>query len=162
MADPLPYNLTIPSQTASLTYSPPRGPRTKAPEGWELAYPAVDRIGHQRQGRGSNFHNSTRVDALGTAIYVYGTGTKVSYGFFVDDQNVAQTFDIPQGGLLESMTGMQYKEHNATLTVVRSEMLAFQYADLTIGLGYPGKEIKNSTIEAVVEANQPNPYFGAC
>ncbi|KAK1216786.1 hypothetical protein PQX77_020582 [Marasmius sp. AFHP31] len=165
MADPLPYNLTIPSQTASLTYSPARGPRTKASEGWELAYPAIDSIGYQRQGRGPDFHNSTKADAsitfnwLGTAIYVYGTGTKESYRFSVDERNVDQTFDVPQGGLLGSMTGMQYKEHNATLTVVGGEMLAFQYADLTIGLGYPGKEIKNSTIEAVVEGNQPNPYF---
>ncbi|KAL0068163.1 hypothetical protein AAF712_004823 [Marasmius tenuissimus] len=165
MADPLPYNLTIPSQTASLIYSPARGPRTKASDGWELAYPAVDSIGYQRQGRGADFHNTTRAEAsitfgwLGTAIYVYGTGTRESYSFSVDGQNVGQTFDVLQGGLLGSMTGMQYKEHNATLKVVGGEMVAFQYADLTIGLGYPGEEIRNSTIEAVLGVDQPNPYF---
>ncbi|KAK1223376.1 hypothetical protein PQX77_013748, partial [Marasmius sp. AFHP31] len=131
MADLLPYNLTIPSQTASLVYSPPRGPFTNASDGWELAYPIVDKGRYQRQGRGADFHNSTKAEAsitfnwLGTAIYVYGTGTRESYRFSVDGQNVDQTFDVPQGGLLGSMIGMQYKEHNATLEVVRGEMLAF-------------------------------------
>ncbi|KAL0058725.1 hypothetical protein AAF712_014585 [Marasmius tenuissimus] len=165
MVDLQPYNLTIPSQTASLIYSPPRGAHTDASDGWELAYPIVDNGRYERQGRGADFHNSTKAGAsisfnwLGTAIYVYGTGTRDSYSFSVDGQNVSQTFNVQQGGLLGSMTGMQYKEHNATLKVVGREMVAFQYADLTIGLGYPGKEIKNSTIEAVLGPNEPNPYF---
>ncbi|KAJ8085592.1 hypothetical protein PM082_004410 [Marasmius tenuissimus] len=166
--DLLPYNLTIPSQTASLFYYPPRGSDTKASDGWELAYSSVDKGSYQRQGRGADFHNSTKAEAyinfnwLGTAIYVYGAGRKDSYRFFVDGQDVGQTFDVQQGGLLGFMTGMQYKEHNATLKVVGGEGLAFQYADLTIGLGYPGKERKNQTIHAVLEegeSHRPNPFF---
>ncbi|KAK1216037.1 hypothetical protein PQX77_021339 [Marasmius sp. AFHP31] len=168
MAEPLPYNLTIASQTASLLYYPPRGSDTKASDGWELVYPSVDLGPGQRQGRGADSHKSTKAEASvtfnwhGTAIYVYGTGRKESYRFSVDGQDVGQTFDVQQGGLLGSMTGMQYKEHNATLKVVGGEGLAFQYADLTIGLGYPGNEKKNQTIQAVIEDSssiQPNPFF---
>ncbi|KAK1229273.1 hypothetical protein PQX77_007671 [Marasmius sp. AFHP31] len=99
---------------------------------------------------------------VGTAIYVYGNSTRESYSFSVDGQDVGQTFDVQQGGLLGSKIGMQYKEHNATLKVVGGEGLAFQYADLTIGLGYNGKERKNETVQAVVEEGdsyRPNPFF---
>ncbi|KAL0060077.1 hypothetical protein AAF712_013153, partial [Marasmius tenuissimus] len=146
MTDPQPYNLTIPSQTATLLYSPPRARNgTKASDGWELAYyDTWENRGLHRVGLGADFHNSTKAGAsitfnwLGTAIYVYGTGTKESYNFSVDGQEVGETFDVQQGGLLGSMTGMQYKEHEAILQVVGGAMLAFQYADITIGLGYPG------------------------
>ncbi|KAJ8079746.1 hypothetical protein PM082_016568 [Marasmius tenuissimus] len=60
------------------------------------------------------------------------------------------------------MTGMQYKEHEAILQVVGGAMLAFQYADITIGLGYPGEKIQNQTIQAVLEeggTHRPNPFF---
>ncbi|KAK1221982.1 hypothetical protein PQX77_015199, partial [Marasmius sp. AFHP31] len=168
MTDPLPYNLTIPSQTASLYYYPPRGANSTASNGWELWYSAIDPPDWRRQGKGADFHKSTKAGAfvtfnwLGTAIYVYGTGTRESYKFSVDGQDIGQTFDVQQGGLLGSMTGMEYKEHSATLKVVGGEGLSLQYADLTIGLGYPGNENKNTTIQAVVEEGgsiQPNPFF---
>ncbi|KAJ8085553.1 hypothetical protein PM082_004371 [Marasmius tenuissimus] len=170
MTDPQPYNLTIPSQTATLLYNPPRArDSSKASDGWELAYSSYwkDR-GIHREGLGADFHNSTKAGAsitfnwLGTAIYVYGIGTKESYNLFVDGQNVSKTFDVQQGGLLGSMTGMQYKEHEAILQVVGGAMLAFQYADITIGLGYPGGKIQNQTIQAVLEeggTHKPNPFF---
>ncbi|KAK1229242.1 hypothetical protein PQX77_007706 [Marasmius sp. AFHP31] len=119
----------------------------------------------ERQGRGADFHRSTKAGAsitfnwLGTAIYVYGNATKDSYRLSVDGQNVYETFDVPEGGLLGSMTGMQYEEHTAMLEVVGGKGLAFQYADLTIGLGYPGKNIANRTVQAVVDGNRPNPFF---
>ncbi|KAK1221446.1 hypothetical protein PQX77_015753, partial [Marasmius sp. AFHP31] len=119
----------------------------------------------ERQGRGADFHRSTKAGAsitfnwLGTAIYVYGNATKDSYRLSVDGQNVHETFDVPEGGLLGSMTGMQYKEHTAMLEVVGGEGLAFQYVDLTIGLGYPGKNITNRTVQALVDGNRPNPFF---
>ncbi|KAJ8085593.1 hypothetical protein PM082_004411 [Marasmius tenuissimus] len=168
MTDPSPYNLTIPSQTASLTYDPQRGPNSSASDGWELWYSAIDERPWIRQGQGADFHISTKAGAsvnfnwLGTAIYVYGAGTKESYRFSVDGQDIGQTFDVQEGGLLGSKDGMQYKEHNATLKVIGQEMVAFQYADLTIGLGYPGNENKNQTIPAVIEDGrsvQPNPFF---
>ncbi|KAL0069421.1 hypothetical protein AAF712_003446 [Marasmius tenuissimus] len=145
MTDPLPYNLTIPSQTGSLIYYPSRTTDRTASDGWELAYPSVvDTKLPERRGRGADFHRSTKAGAsitfnwLGTAIYVYGNATKDSYKFSVDGQDVHETFDVPEGGLLGSKTGMPYKEHTAMLKVVGGEGLAFQYADLTIGLGYPG------------------------
>ncbi|KAJ8085524.1 hypothetical protein PM082_004342 [Marasmius tenuissimus] len=166
MANPLPYNLTISSQTASLLYHPPRDTDTNASDGWELVYPMVDNsIGPHRKGIGADFHKSTMAEAsitfnwLGTAIYVYGNGTKESYKFSVDGQDIGETFNVPQGGLLGCMTGMQYEEHTAMLKVIGREGLAFQYADLTIGLGYPGKKIENRTIQAVEREDQPNPFF---
>ncbi|KAK1222560.1 hypothetical protein PQX77_014585 [Marasmius sp. AFHP31] len=153
MMDPLPYNLTVSSWTASLLYYPPRDSDTKASDGWELFYPSVDPGPGQRQGRGADTHKSTKAEAsvtfnwLGTAIYVYGTSRKESYKFSVDGQDVGQTFDVQQGGLLGSMTDMQYKEHDAKLEVVGGEGLAFQYADLTIGLGYPGNDSSGWEVE---------------
>ncbi|KAK1235226.1 hypothetical protein PQX77_001560, partial [Marasmius sp. AFHP31] len=38
MSDPIPYNLTIPSQAASLTYSPLRTSSNNSDEGWVLSY----------------------------------------------------------------------------------------------------------------------------
>ena len=142
--DPIPYNITIPSQTASIQYSPTRDGAIDA--GWNVTYPSglAPNAGTQ-QGVGADFHQTTHDGATlqlsftGTAIYLYGQATSASFTVAIDGKGSDSTaVTIPQGGLLAAQTGLAYGSHTVTLTTHGTGLVAFQYAELTIGIGYPG------------------------
>ncbi|KAL0580032.1 hypothetical protein V5O48_001966 [Marasmius crinis-equi] len=168
MADPIPYNLTIPSQAASLVYSPLRGSSNNTNDAWVLSYSgglvAQDSY-WGRRGIGADYHTTTQKGAsiqvswVGTGIYFYGNASSDSYNLKVNGQNV-QGADVPNGGLLGSKDGLPYKQHSATLSVSGGKRVAFQYAQVTIGYGYPGNDVQNRTIQAVSDDGKtPNRQF---
>ncbi|KAK1230525.1 hypothetical protein PQX77_006397 [Marasmius sp. AFHP31] len=168
MSDPIPYNLTIPSQAASLTYSPLRTSSNNSDEGWVLSYSGGLVPGNYwgRKGIGADYHATTlkgstvQISWIGTGIYFYGNATSDGYKIKVDGDDV-QGADVPNGGLLGSKTGLQYKKHTSTLTVVGGKKVAFQYAQVTVGYGYPGNNVQNRTIQAVSDDGKTpnNDYF---
>ncbi|KAL0570830.1 hypothetical protein V5O48_011126 [Marasmius crinis-equi] len=102
---------------------------------------------------------SIQIDWTGTGIYFYGNASSDSYNLKVNGQDV-QSVDVPNGGLLGSKDGLPYKQHSATLTVSGGKMVAFQYAQVTIGYGYPGNNTQNHTIQAVSDDGKiPNKQF---
>ncbi|KAG7086232.1 hypothetical protein E1B28_002203 [Marasmius oreades] len=171
MTDPIPYNLTIPSQDASLSYFPLRGSSNTTGDGWVLAYSAGLLPGNYsgRQGKGADYHTTTRagsfvqINWIGTGIYFYGNATSGAYKIAVDGNNVAVAgLNASNGGLLGSKVGLRYSQHSATLSVVQNQKVAFQYAQVTIGYGYPGNSIQNRTVQAVDDdgpTRKPNSEF---
>ncbi|KAL0574499.1 hypothetical protein V5O48_007474 [Marasmius crinis-equi] len=165
--DPLPYNITISSQTASILYSPTREGSIDA--GWNSTYSSGSKdTGYGRpQGLGTDYHRTTRSGAslelrwVGTAVYLYGNATAGSYTITVDGQDVGASKNVPQGGLLGRKTGLKYGDHTAKLTVLGKGEVAFQYARVTIGVGYTGSKIQNRTVYATNEqpTAEPNPFF---
>ncbi|KAH8100264.1 hypothetical protein BXZ70DRAFT_179232 [Cristinia sonorae] len=169
--DPLPYNVTISSQTGTIQYLPIRA--GDAALGWNVTYSlgTKDTGYGNLQGIGVDVHQTTHDGAtmqfswIGTAVYLYGHASGASYTLDVDgEQTSSSSVNIPQGGVLGSRTGLNYGNHTLTLTNHGIGQLAFQYAELTVGMGYPGTSIQNNTILAVdtdpVSYNPtPNPFF---
>ncbi|KAL0580033.1 hypothetical protein V5O48_001967 [Marasmius crinis-equi] len=165
MTDPLPYNLTISSQAASLAYSPLRSLSNSTDDGWVLSYSGglvADPNYWGRRGIGADYHSTTRAGAsvqiswVGTGIYFYGNASSGTYNIKVDGQSIPGA-DVPNGGLLGSKTGLSYKQHTATLSAAGNGKVAFQYAQATIGYGYPGNQRQNRTIEALsADGQTPN------
>lgn len=142
--DPLPYNVTISSQTASILYSPTRDGNLTA--GWNVTYSlGLNNTGFGNpQGVGVDSHSTTHDGAslelswVGTAVYLYGQAANASYTINVDGSKFDDSLtNIPSGGLLGSKTGLGYGNHTVTLTAHGTGgELEFQFADLTIGLSY--------------------------
>ncbi|TCD60920.1 hypothetical protein EIP91_009293 [Steccherinum ochraceum] len=162
--DPLPYNVTISSQTASIVYAPNRDGDPTA--GWNVTYSSgTSNTGFGvAQGVGTDSHWTTHDGAslqlswVGTAIYLYGDASPASYSIDVDG---ASAPSIGQGGILGSKTGLDYGNHTVTLTTHGTDQVSFQYAEATIGVGYSsGSSIQNQTIFAVKDDDTtPNPFF---
>ncbi|KAF9262747.1 hypothetical protein L218DRAFT_380604 [Marasmius fiardii PR-910] len=170
MPDPLPYNISISSQTASIIYIPARD--TSIDAGWNSTYSAGAKdTGYGRdQGLGADSHRTSRSGAslefswVGTAVYLYGNAAAGSYGISVDNQDIGVASDeaVPQGGLLGSKTGLQYGNHTVKLLARGLGEVGFQYAQATIGVGYSGTTVQNRTIMTVDEQPgkpQANPFF---
>ncbi|KAK1220824.1 hypothetical protein PQX77_016395 [Marasmius sp. AFHP31] len=162
--DPLPYNITLSSQTATISYSPAREGRVNA--GWNSTYSAGGRSGPnlpRPQGVGADYHRTTLAGASlelewdGTAVYLYGNASAGSYRISVDGVDIGASNDVPTGGLLGSKTGLKYGSHTVKLEVLGTGEVAFQYAEATIGVGYPGNNIQNRTVFATVESPTPRP-----
>ena len=81
-----------------------------------------------------------RISWVGTAVYLYGQASSASYSIDVDGTatTVPVGTTVAQGGLLGSKTGLSYGSHTVTLTTHGTNEVAFQYAELTIGVGYSG------------------------
>jgi len=143
--DPLPYNITLSSQTATISYSPARDGAID--EGWNVSYNPgpLKTIQLERPvGVGINYHRTTFPGASlefgweGTAVYLYGNATAGSYRISVDGVDTGTSNNVPQGGLLGSVAGLTYGSHTVKLDVLGKGEVAFQYAVATIGVGYLG------------------------
>ncbi|KAF9269192.1 hypothetical protein L218DRAFT_994105 [Marasmius fiardii PR-910] len=153
-----PFNVTLSSQTATILYTPYRdGDRAT---GWNVSYTygAQDFGYGTPQGVGIDYHTTSFPGAAlqfnwtGTAVYFYGNASLNTFSITVDDMESLQTFDAPNGGLLGKMEGLDYGDHSAKLTVTDSggKEVAFQYAQVTIGLGFKnGSGSANRTVHAV-------------
>jgi len=176
----LPYNITLSSQTAyGISYSPSRNGNIST--GWNVSY--TDGVKDMDYGNpvgvGVDQHRTSfagatmELDWTGTAVYLYGSAEAGSYTISVDNENV----DVePGGGLLGSKSGLDYGAHTVKLEVTGGSVVAFQHADVTIGVGYSAyvvflsfrlcalnaclyrSEIKNKTIKAVNNGSQ-NDFF---
>ncbi|KAJ8090313.1 hypothetical protein PM082_018909 [Marasmius tenuissimus] len=162
--DPVPYNITLSSQTATISYSPAREGPVNA--GWNSTYSAGGRNGPnlpRPQGVGADYHRTSLAGASlelgwdGTAVYLYGKATAGSYRISVDGVDIGASNDVPTGGLLGSKTGLKYGSHTVKLEVLGKGEVAFQYAEATIGVGYPGNDIQNRTVFATIESPTPRP-----
>ncbi|KAH8108146.1 hypothetical protein BXZ70DRAFT_40551 [Cristinia sonorae] len=167
--DPLPYNITISSQTATISYLPARDGDSAA--GWNLTYSQGTRdtgYGHP-QGVGTDVRWTTldgatmQLSWVGTAVYLYGQAFSASYTVDVDgDRSSFSSANVPQGGLLGSKTGLSYGNHTATLTTHGTGEVSLQFAQLTVGVGYPGSSVQNRTVLAVDSGSSnpiPNTFF---
>ncbi|KAK1231230.1 hypothetical protein PQX77_005654 [Marasmius sp. AFHP31] len=167
--NPLPYNITLSSQTATISYFPSReGP---IETGWNSSYPsAIARILGQTQGIGENYHRTTYPGAsfefewVGTAVYLYGKAGVGSYRFSIDGKSIESSLnDVLLGDLLGCKTDLEYGSHTVVFTTLGKGEVAFQYAEVTIGVGYNMNPIRNRTILATVgeASGQPksNPFF---
>ncbi|TCD60918.1 hypothetical protein EIP91_009291 [Steccherinum ochraceum] len=162
--DPLPYNVTVSSQTASIVYAPKRDGDPTA--GWNVTYSSgTSNTGFGvPQGVGTDSHWTTHDGAslqlswVGTAVYLYGDASPASYSIDVDGTSVPS---IGQGGVLASKTGLDYGNHTVTLTTHGANQVRFQHAEVTVGLGYnSGPPVQNRTIFAVEDDNTtPNSFF---
>ncbi|EEB90681.1 hypothetical protein MPER_11078 [Moniliophthora perniciosa FA553] len=140
--DPLPYNVTISSQAASLDYFPARD--TTIDAGWNVTYSdGIQNIRYGPQGKGTACRQTSLLGAritfnwVGTAVYLYGNATSGSYKIRVDGSDIT---DLPsgQGGVLGVKTGMPYSNHSVVLIALGGGRVSFWYAEVTIGAGYPG------------------------
>ncbi|KAH8100285.1 hypothetical protein BXZ70DRAFT_180298 [Cristinia sonorae] len=167
--EPLPFNITLSSQTATISYLPTRD--GDAALGWNVTYSQGNQnTGYSNlQGVGTDTHRTAHDGAslqfswIGTAVYLYGNADNASYTLDVDGDRVSSSsVTIPEGGLLGSKTGLEYGNHTVTLTTHGTNQVAFQFAELTIGLGYLGSSVQNSSILAVDSSSTPitqNPFF---
>ncbi|KAL0063620.1 hypothetical protein AAF712_009479 [Marasmius tenuissimus] len=160
--DPLPYNITLSSQTATISYFPSREGSIEA--GWNSSYSSgAKEVGiNTLQGIGAAYHRTTHPGAafefewVGTAVYLYGKASSGSYRLSVDGEIVEiPSDDVPLRTLLGFKADLKYGSHAVKLTALGKEEVLFQYAEVTIGVGY------NVTLFATVgEASaQPNPLF---
>jgi hypothetical protein len=140
--EPLPYNITLSSQTASIQYFPSRDGSTSA-TGWNVSYTnGLKDTGHSTfQGVGVDYHQTTLPGAymelswVGTAVYLYGNASAGSYIVLVDGEDIGSNSNK---GVLASKSGLDYGNHNVRLTARGGSQVVFQYAQVTIGMGYPG------------------------
>ncbi|THV01214.1 hypothetical protein K435DRAFT_655833 [Dendrothele bispora CBS 962.96] len=134
--EPTPYNITLSSQTATINYSPFRDGEPTA--GWNVSYPDGITKG---TGVGNDTHRTSFSGAtmeftwIGTAVYLYGTGIKGPYKISVDNLDIGA---VPGDGLLGSKVGLGYGPHIVKLIALGESEIVFQYAEVTIGVGYPG------------------------
>jgi hypothetical protein len=139
--DPIPYNVTLSSQTASIQYSPSRDGSISS-MGWNVSYTdGLKDTGYGNpQGVGVDSHQTSLAGAsmeltwVGTAVYLYGKASAGSYTVSVDGEDVGSN---PDGGVLGSKSGLKYGSHTVRLTASGGSQVAFQYAQVTIGMGYP-------------------------
>ncbi|ESK91838.1 hypothetical protein Moror_10564 [Moniliophthora roreri MCA 2997] len=165
--DPLPYNITIYSQSAAILYDPSRiGGDIQLGSGWDVMYTygtANTSTGAQ-QGVGDSYLQTTRFAAsmsltwVGTAAYVYGNSTNSSYTIDVDGSKI----DTPvlENSLLASVTSLPYGNHTITLSHPGTDLLAIRYVVLTIGIGYEGSSfrVRIRSVPAVLDG-QANRFF---
>ncbi|THV01098.1 hypothetical protein K435DRAFT_596432, partial [Dendrothele bispora CBS 962.96] len=142
--EPLPYNITLSSQTAcNMRYDPAPGSVVNQTTGWTIVYTdGVTDLGYGNDiGVGVDLHQTSLMNAtmeldwVGTAVYLYGKADMGSYTISVDAEE-----DIPGepvGGLLCSKSDLPYGSHRITLRVTGESLVSFQYAEATIGIGYP-------------------------
>ncbi|THU77402.1 hypothetical protein K435DRAFT_702464 [Dendrothele bispora CBS 962.96] len=141
--EPLPYNITLSSQTAcSIRYDPAPGSAVNQTTGWMISYTdGVKDLGYGNGvGVGVDLHQTSLVNATmeldwtGTAVYLYGKADMGSYTISIDDEDIQA--GEPMGGLLGSKSGLQYGSHKVKLRVIGGNLVSFQYAEVTIGIGY--------------------------
>ncbi|KAK7459526.1 hypothetical protein VKT23_009509 [Stygiomarasmius scandens] len=159
--DPLPCNVTLSSQTATITYSPFRD--TNVTAGWNVSYVNGIKGGI---GVGDDFHQTSLKGAsmefswIGTAVYLYGEGSPGSYRVFVDNFDIEAT---PQIGVLGIKSDLDYGSHTVRLETVTNSQVIFRHAEVTIGVGFSGSNINNSTVFAVnnpfEDDHSPNNFF---
>ncbi|ESK87235.1 hypothetical protein Moror_5823 [Moniliophthora roreri MCA 2997] len=170
--EPLPYNITISAQSAAIEYTPSRSD-TKGI--WNATYThgttSVSPFGNQ--GIGDCYLQTVSEIAhlsltwIGTAAYLYGNMT--DWVLFPDSPAYSGGIDIdddwymlpdPKSNLLVNVTDLPYGSHKITLYGPYNKLLAFQYAILTIGIGYEGSsfQVQNRSIPAFLD-NKPNDAF---
>jgi len=144
------YNITIPDQSTSITYSPYRDGVDSA-HGWKAMYSSSDESTYnpnstENKAFGVSSHFTTlvgasfQIDFMGSAITLFGSGLS-SYTTALDggDPNAQDA----QGGILARYTSLDFKPHVLVLNVTgsvgeRERGLTFTKANITIGIGHPG------------------------
>ena len=76
------------------------------------------------------------IDWAGTAVYIYGSGSKNSYNV-TTNQGDAVLGEGNIGGLLFSQTGLEYGLHTVKLVVIEGEV-SISGAIITVGMGESG------------------------
>ncbi|KAF9261308.1 hypothetical protein L218DRAFT_931099 [Marasmius fiardii PR-910] len=139
--NPFPYNITLPSGTASIRYRPFRDGDPNA--GWNVSYPSGTKLysglgGTQGIGAGQSqttFPGATiEFEWIGMAIYLYGTASSSdAYQISIDSQDIGIGQES-ESGLLGSKTGLVYGQHSVTLLARGGGEVVFRNAVVTIGM----------------------------
>jgi hypothetical protein len=137
MASPMPYNITLGTDSPTMRYQPGRdGPMLTS---WNQTYsdspdwgdPTANSIGAHRTGL---VGATLEIDWIGTAIYVYGNSTRTEcYQITIDGGN----FTGRSEGTLASASNLTYNSHRFILTVL-SDKVWVRDAVLTVGMGNEG------------------------
>ncbi|ESK81990.1 hypothetical protein Moror_8436 [Moniliophthora roreri MCA 2997] len=167
--DPLPYNVNISSQSPAIQYSPSRTQLNENIEsGWNVTYAhGTTRIPFGPLGLSGDSYLQTTLsgaqlslDWVGTAAYIYGNATSsAAYTLRIDGTEM-ELPGFPKGNLLGLVTGLPYGSHQLNLSLSGSDIFAFHYATLTIGIGYQGSPftVQNRSILAAA-GEGPNVGF---
>ncbi|EPS94122.1 hypothetical protein FOMPIDRAFT_1134898 [Fomitopsis schrenkii] len=152
-ADPLPYNVSLTDQSAIIRFFPHRDGAVD--DNWNTTYSEssfAEWSYDNTFGKGVSSHRTTLIGAYilidwaGTAVWIYGSGSKGSYDVAIDQGATAQgAGDV--GGLLFSQTGLTYGLHTVNLTVTGGEV-SISGAIITVGMGEPGTTLQTRNISA--------------
>ncbi|ESK87237.1 hypothetical protein Moror_5825 [Moniliophthora roreri MCA 2997] len=138
--DPLPYNITLSSQSPAFVYSPSHA-ENGTPEGAHnngTVHGVVIGAG-EAYVQATHSLASMSLTWVGTVVYLYGFSTSPeSYWIEIDEGNARNLRVDPESNLLASVTGLSYGNHTISLhnNDVGATLLTFHYAVLTIGIGY--------------------------
>uniref|UniRef100_A0A0W0ETN1 Uncharacterized protein n=1 Tax=Moniliophthora roreri TaxID=221103 RepID=A0A0W0ETN1_MONRR len=138
--DPLPYNITLSSQSPAFVYNPSHA-ENGTPEGAHnngTVHGVVIGVG-EAYVQATHSLASMSLTWVGTAVYLYGFSTSPeSYWIEIDEGNARNLRVDPESNLLASVTGLSYGNHTISLhnNDVGATLLTFHYAVLTIGIGY--------------------------
>ncbi|KAI3610097.1 hypothetical protein WG66_007270 [Moniliophthora roreri] len=166
--DPLPYNVNISSQSPAIQYSPSRTQLNENIEsGWNVTYAhGTTRIPFGPLGLSGDSYLQTTLsgaqlslDWVGTAAYIYGNATSsAAYTLRIDGTEM-ELPGFPKGNLLGLVTGLPYGSHQLNLSLSGSDIFAFHYATLTIGIGYQGSPftVQNRSILAAAGEGPNSP-----
>ncbi|KAJ8088464.1 hypothetical protein PM082_022537 [Marasmius tenuissimus] len=140
------YNISIPDSSPTFTYSPFR--EGDVASGWKSFYTGSpeemydNTFNNTNRGSGTSSHNTSKQGAtfelsfMGTAVYIYGTGSAGAYTTSLDDG--AAVTGSPQDGILASYANLEYKTHKLQLTLTQSQTLSLSTALVTVGVGKTG------------------------
>lgn len=107
----------------------------------------------------TDYHQTTydgstlRFSWTGIAIYLYGQAVAASFTIAVDgNASTSSGVTIPAGGELGMRNGLTYGSHTVVLTTHGTGLVAFQDAEVTIGVGYAGYVTQPTTIRIRIES----------
>ncbi|TCD60917.1 hypothetical protein EIP91_009290 [Steccherinum ochraceum] len=104
--------------------------------------------------------SSLELTWIGTAVYLYGQASSASYTVEVDGTSfTSSSVTVQPGGLLGSKTDLSYGNHTVKLTTHGSNAVAFQSAQLTIGMGYNGSRCNRTILAVEPDNTTPNSFF---
>ncbi|KAK1223483.1 hypothetical protein PQX77_013641 [Marasmius sp. AFHP31] len=151
------YNISIPDSSPTFTYSPFR--EGDVASGWKSFYTGSpeevydNTFNNTNQGSGTSSHNTSKQGAtfelsfMGTAVYIYGTGSAGAFTTSLDDG--AAVTGSPKDGILASYANLEYKTHKLQLTLTQSQTLSMSSALVTVGVGKTGAMVTPNTQDAV-------------
>ncbi|KAF9268182.1 hypothetical protein L218DRAFT_1073523 [Marasmius fiardii PR-910] len=155
-----PYNFSIPDSSPTFIYYPTReGGDLKS--GWRSFYSnspdsAFDSTNPtENKASGISSHStsmqgaSLEINFLGTAIWIYGSGSAGAYTTRLNDRDPVDGQPSPSNGLLASYSGLDYKAHTFSLNVTQAQSLNITSATMEVGVGKQGASVKDRTIPAV-------------
>ncbi|KAJ7890642.1 hypothetical protein B0H14DRAFT_1113114 [Mycena olivaceomarginata] len=151
----MPLNITVLDQSPTVSYSPSREGASSS--SWQSTW-----TGSSDSSYDSNQHPPSLVGAtveiefIGTAISLYGQGTRGAYTTILDGGNAIP--GSPSGSMLATYGGLSDAKHTIMLNVTQSQTLGFSYTTFTVRSDITPTSVVNST-EIAVTSGSTNSFF---